>query len=340
MPNKPLVSVTIPVYNAEKYLNATIESVLDQTYQNFELILVNDQSTDRSKDLILSYTDPRIRYFENPVNMGIVKTRNNALGHARGKYVAILDNDDISLPMRLEKQVEFLESHPDYGLCGSYYEVIDSEGAFTVRIEVPTSTSDINTFLLFNNCFCHSTVMARSELFAENKFAEDFELMEDYDLVYRLKQITKLSNLPRFTTKYRVHGKNESIRKAEQMLYLRKKMDARILKDLNITFTEQELTIHSNFVNSNYSFFKSSAELGMLEDWLLKLYHQIEEKKSFDSEIIVRIFIKRWILLFYLTKKISYKFFLSKLFWSFKSSYFRYLMEFIKDRFSKQFKVA
>ena len=340
MPEGPLVSVTIPVYNSEKYLKKTIESVLNQTYENFELILVNDASTDASKELIFSFSDSRIRYYENSTNQGIVNTRNECLGYAKGKYIAILDHDDVSLPIRLEKEVEFLESNADYGLCGSYYEVIDSGGHFTVRIKVPSTYSDINTFLIFNNCFCHSSVMVHRDLLMENKFVKDFELMEDYELVYRLSKKTRLANLPLYTTKYRVHGKNESYKKADEMLTLRKKMDARILGDLNIPFTDSELTLHSNFVNSYFSYFKTNAELEKLEIWLMKLYTLLDEKKKYDTAIIARILIKRWILLFYLTGHISYKIIYTRLFWNFKTRYFIYLFEFVSDRFSKQFKVA
>jgi glycosyltransferase involved in cell wall biosynthesis len=340
MHSKPLISITMPVYNAEKYLKESIESILNQTYKSFELILVNDASTDRSKELILSFTDPRIRYFENPVNLGIVKTRNKGLSLSKGKYIAIMDNDDISFPNRLEKQVEFLESNADYGLCGSYYEVIDSNGNFSVRIMVPSTFYDINTFLIFNNCFCHSSVMVRRELIMDNMFVESYELMEDYDLAYRLVKITKLANLPLFITKYRVHGKNQSLNKADGMLSLRKKMDARILRDLGIPFTDSELALHSNFVNSNFSFFKDNTHLLQLENWLMKIYYILEQKKEYNSEIIVRIFIKRWILLFYLTKHISHKIINTRLFWNFKTHYVRYLFEFLIDRFSKQFMVA
>jgi len=340
MDNLPLVSVTIPVYNAGKFLKETIESVLSQTYRNFELILVNDASTDNSKNLILSYSDPRIIYLENPTNSGIVKTRNNGLTQAKGKYIAILDADDISLPQRLEKQVAFLEAHSDYGLCGTFYEVIDTNGNFSVRIEVPSSFTDIHTFLLFNNCFCHSSVMIRAELIKNSQFTQGYDIIEDYEMAYRLSAVTKLSNIPLFITKYRVHGTNQTITRADRLTNLRKKMDERILTDLKINFTEQELASHSNFINSHYTFFKSSRELEQLENWLMKLYNFLEEKKEYNMELVARIFIKRWILMFYITRKISPRILFSGILWKFRSLYFKYLFEFIGDRFSKKFMVA
>src|SRR5580693_6014535 len=116
--DSPLVSVAMPVYNAEKYIMQAIDSVLGQSYPHFELVIVNDGSTDRSKEIIHSYSDKRIRFYDNEVNLGITKTRNKCIQYATGKYIAVLDNDDIALPFRLEKQVEFLESDFDYALCG------------------------------------------------------------------------------------------------------------------------------------------------------------------------------------------------------------------------------
>ena len=137
--SKPLVSVVIPVYNSEKYLQLAIDSILSQTYTNLELILMNDVSTDSSKEICLSNKDPRVLYFENEKNLGIALTRNAGFSKAKGKYIAILDNDDISLPERLERQVEFLENHPDYGMCGTFYSVIDGEGKQVFKVELPTN---------------------------------------------------------------------------------------------------------------------------------------------------------------------------------------------------------
>src|SRR3979411_1813870 len=109
----PLVSFVMPVYNAEKYLKEAIDSVLHQSYKNIELVIINDGSTDSSKDIILANDDPRIRYFENKFNSGIVYSRNRGLQLAIGDYIATLDSDDIALPHRTEQQVDFLEKNSD-----------------------------------------------------------------------------------------------------------------------------------------------------------------------------------------------------------------------------------
>ena len=110
--SQPLVSIIMPVYNVERYVKEAIDSALNQTYPHLELIIMNDGSSDGSAGICRSYTDPRVRYYENPANMGVLRTRNEALKLAQGEYVAWLDSDDISLPTRLEKQVSFLEANP------------------------------------------------------------------------------------------------------------------------------------------------------------------------------------------------------------------------------------
>ena len=115
----PLISVILPAYNAERFLEEAIDSILAQTYKNFELIVLNDGSTDRTEEIILSYNDPRIRYIKNESNLKLIKTLNKGIALARGKYIARMDADDISLPTRFEKEIEFMEIHPDIGVCSS-----------------------------------------------------------------------------------------------------------------------------------------------------------------------------------------------------------------------------
>ena len=136
--NLPLVSVVMPVYNGEKYLKEAIDSVLSQSYQNIELVIVNDGSTDSGSQIVKKYTDPRIRFVENESNSGIVYSRNKGLESATGKYVATLDSDDIALPDRIEKQVLFLENNSEYGMCGTFFSTIDSAGMFVKKVHFPT----------------------------------------------------------------------------------------------------------------------------------------------------------------------------------------------------------
>jgi glycosyltransferase involved in cell wall biosynthesis len=146
----PKVTVFIPVYNREKYVGDAIESILAQTFSDFEILLVDDGSTDHSVDLIRSYTDPRIRLACNEENLGIPKTRNKGVELARGQYMAMLDSDDRAYPHRLEKQVAFLDNHPDYAQVGSWCRMMDAQGHPLKRIKrQPIFPDDIHAQFLF-----------------------------------------------------------------------------------------------------------------------------------------------------------------------------------------------
>src|ERR1700682_983363 len=208
--NRPLVSVVMPVYNAEKYLQPAIESILNQSYSNQEIIIINDGSTDSSKNIILNFRDPRVRFFENPENWGIERTRNRGLEEAKGEYIAVLDSDDIAFPERIKIQVEFLEKNPEYGMCGSYFQIIDRNDKLVKKARFPTNDKDARSNLILHNCFCHSTVMMRSKLAKDLKYRAGFDVIEDYILWYMISQRAKIINLPVYTTSYRVHETNIS----------------------------------------------------------------------------------------------------------------------------------
>jgi glycosyltransferase involved in cell wall biosynthesis len=331
----PLVSIAMPVYNAEKYLKQAIDSVLGQTYPHFELIMVNDGSSDRSKEIILSYSDIRIRYFENELNLGIAKTRNKCIQNSTGQYIAVLDNDDIALAGRLEKQVEFLESNTDYALCGSFYDIIDANGSIVNKMKLPVTNKEIKTYLLFENCFCNSSVMIRSALLKERQYIESFDMIEDYYFLYSVSKSKKLSILPVFATQYRVHGKNTSIEKLEGMRMLRKKMDAMILNDLGISFTGDEFTLHTHFASGNFEYFNSELLIDQLELWLIKLYQFLDSTGSYDMALVEKIFIKRWILVFNRTKTISGRIIFNKFFRKFHIKYVVYFLELAVEKYSK-----
>ncbi len=291
----PLVSVVMPVYNCEKYLNEAIDSVLAQSYTNIELVIVNDGSTDSSKEIILSYTDPRIRFFENESNSGIVYTRNKGLEYAAGDYVATLDSDDIAMPERIEKQVDFLEKNQDYVMCGTFYDTIDSHGKFLKKINFPTSNRDIVTFLILGNCFCNSTIMARTPLAKELKYTPGYDIVEDYELWYRMSARSKIANLPFYGTLYRVHANSISVAKMNDMFARVKKINSRILADLGFEFSAQELEIHSCLLNRNIDFFRDDARFMELGSWIGKLGAKFRNDDKYNNFLLLKLISEKWI---------------------------------------------
>ncbi len=318
--NCPLVSVIMPVYNSSRYLKDAINSILSQSYKNIELVIVNDGSTDLSRNIILSYSDPRIRLFENERNSGIVYSRNKGLQEARGKYIANLDSDDIALPERIEKQVNFLENHSDYGMCGTFFFTMDHNGKLLKKRQFPTNNRNIKTFLILGNCFCNSTVMIRAKLAKGLKYIEQYYVGEDYELFYRISKITKVGNLPFYGSCYREHDSSISVAKLNDMLAIVNKINDQILIDLNIRVSEMDMEIHRNFINSNIGFFNNDIRIKELENWLIKFYTIIKSKNGFDHKLIYRLITDKWIVITYNARHYQ-KLFYNRLFQLNKTSY-------------------
>ena len=210
--NTPLVSVIMPVYNAEKYLEEAIKSVLSQTFTNFEFLIFNDGSTDNSLKIIQSYQDDRIVLAYNGQNKGYVSHLNEGIRLARGKYIARMDADDICLPERFEKQVDFLEKNPTYVLCGSRIKCF---GETQDEVMLPLEDEEIRLKMLYITPFAHPSVMIRKATLLENALRYDKEVMpaEDHDLWARIAQLGKLHNLKTPLLRYRMHPQNISTQK-------------------------------------------------------------------------------------------------------------------------------
>ena len=184
----PVVSVILPVYNAEKYLQEAIDSILNQTFHDFELLLVNDGSTDKSEQVIHQYKDSRIVYIKNEKNKGLIYSLNKAIDLAKGEFIARMDADDIALPHRLATQVQFIR-HSPAGIVASVVKLIDADGNPLQDWKDDlnnTSPEQIKQFLLRDNCIAHPTVVGKTEIFRKYKYRYEQKYSEDYDLWLRL----------------------------------------------------------------------------------------------------------------------------------------------------------
>jgi hypothetical protein len=171
-------------------------------------------------------------------------------------------------------------------------------------MQLPVSDKDIRTFLNFDNCFCNSTTMIRSQLAKELKYLQDYDIIEDYELWQRISKKTKLANIPEYTTLYRVHGDNISIQKQQQMFVLTKKINMQKLCDLNIPFSEQELNIHASFLAYDNVPFRKMDDFISLQNWILKIYHQFQNYKQYNTSIVYKILSEKWIVMCFKGKKI------------------------------------
>ncbi len=203
----PRVTVLMSVYNGERYLRDAVDSVLNQTFQDFEFIIVNDGSTDGTSQILAEYAeqDPRIRVIHNQTNTGVTISLNKGLAVAGGKYIARMDADDISAPDRLIKQVSYMDTHPDIGALGSWVEFVDEKGVTLGDWRMPCSPGLIRWSLFFGNCMAHASVMMRYDLLEQVGFySPEFSYAQDYDLWSRLSAVCRMANLPEILLKRRV----------------------------------------------------------------------------------------------------------------------------------------
>lgn len=204
--NIPKVTVLVPVFNAEKYLKESLESILNQYYKNLELLIINDGSTDNSANIVHSFSDHRIRLIHNGENKGLIRTLNYGLELAKGTYIARHDADDIAIIDRIEKQVNFLDENPDIDLIGGYAELIDEKGNPFTTIQVPTNYEDILKTIYNVNCFIHPSVMYRaSTARAIGGYHISAIYAEDYDLWLKFIERSKVVNLAEKLVRYRIH---------------------------------------------------------------------------------------------------------------------------------------
>lgn len=240
----PKISVFMAAYNSASYIEEAITSILHQTFQNFELLIVNDGSTDSTGSIIRSFSDSRIKLIENPINRGLLYSRNLALIYAQGDYIAVMDSDDIASPHRLEKQYKIFQQRPNLALLGSYAYVIDQNGNKTSRTIITCVGSDkIRVTLLFSNEFVHSSTMIRSTVFKEMNGYQNHSLAEDYSLFTRIALKYEVDNIPEYLISYRVHDNNISRLKLKDLEEMHYPILAQQLQQLDIDCSRHNLEI-------------------------------------------------------------------------------------------------
>jgi glycosyltransferase involved in cell wall biosynthesis len=266
---KPLVSVIMPVYNAERYVGQAIESILGQTFSDFEFLIFNDGSDDSSGSIIRKYamTDQRVVFYDYAENQGYVARLNAGVGMAQGSYVARMDADDISLPERLAKQVTLMGANPAIGVCGTWFKVF---GDTELEVKHPAYHDDIKLELLRHNAIGHPTVLAKTSLLKQYPYNPDLAPSEDYYLWAHLSSVTQLYNIPEVLLHYRWHDSNISQTKAEVSRQNSVRSVSLLYSQLGIAPTEQELAL-SRAIFHQLPFGPTGFNVGELLKWANKL---------------------------------------------------------------------
>ena len=216
----PVVSVVMPVYNGEAYLAEAVESILSQTLRDLELVIIDDGSTDGTASILRRYgqADRRVRV-QIRTHRGLVAALNEGCGLARGTYIARMDADDVALPDRLQKEVAFLEAHPDVAVVGGCQDVVNEHGDVIERIRMPEGDADIRARIGQENAMSHPTAMFRKEVFERvGGYRLAVAYAEDYDLWLRIAERHQLANLPDTVLRYRIHAGASSVRSRKQQV--------------------------------------------------------------------------------------------------------------------------
>ncbi len=292
------ISIVMPVYNREEYLKDAIDSILNQTFFDFEFLIIDDGSTDNSKNIIKEYqkSDNRIKcYFFNK-NIGYAKRLNFGIKKSIGEYIARMDADDISLPNRLKLQFEYMEKHREVGICGGAIFVFNNQGEKYIH-RYPILHKDILAYLLFEPCFAHPTVIFRKKIIQKHSlfYNEQLSPAEDYDLWVRASELCELGNVSDVVLKYRQHEMQESMKNKSKQLNNANIIRMKQVSKLGIQLAKYEKAVYESFciyqIDNNTNFYV-----------LIKILFRIMKKniyfKKYRTYILFKILFKKFFLYF------------------------------------------
>ncbi len=271
----PIFSVVMPAYNAERFVKQSIESVLSQTLRNWELIVVDNASTDQTGNICKSFKDERIQVLYAPVNLQAAGARNLALEHARGEFMAFLDSDDLMADNRLERQWHFFQNNSDVGVCGSHMETFETtiHAGSLGTIKHPTSDGLLKSSMFFYDPFILSSLSIRASLlhgFSGEFFSKKFAPCEDYEFLGRLISKTKFANISEVLGWYRIHASQLSqTQKAAMRLQITQIWEL-LFEKVGINEIEIKLDLHESLVYQNEHPFE---RLVQLKSWLEALWN-------------------------------------------------------------------
>jgi hypothetical protein len=294
MNETPRVTVLMPVYNGEEFLREAVESILGQTFPDFELLVINDGSTDGSAEILRNMSDPRMRLVHNERNMGLIATLNRGFELAQGEYLARMDCDDVSRPERLARQVDYLDRNRAIGLCGAWFRKFGPGGDKVVRWE--TEPEGVRASMLFASSVAHPTVMLRREAFVSRQLRYDpeFPHAEDYDLWARAMSFMDMANLPEVLLDYRVHPHQVTQRLSQAQVESAGKVRLRLLREAGFDPSPEEFRVHQAV--------SICAPLGIddlfrkADEWLCTLKRRNDMKKVYREPDFSRLLLERWII--------------------------------------------
>lgn len=279
----PLISVVMSVYNEENYLQEAIDSILKQTVQDFELIVVDDCSTDRTREILQEYQDPRIHVVRNEENRGLTANLNLAVSLAKGQYIARMDGDDLSHPNRFERQLRYLKEHPELKLISCRTETFGQEH---LRSDIQGEPEYLRCRMLVRPVLAHPGFMVRGEIFRELGFRydESFRQAQDYDLAARISRRYAIGICPEILLKYRAHSGQVSSKSGSRQFANADRVRSRLLEELGIHLNEEEWQDYRRLVLEEHT--EDKAAYVRVVRILDRIVEQNQERKIYDPVIL------------------------------------------------------
>jgi len=284
----------MPIYNGECHLRAAMDSILSQTFVDYEFLVINDGSTDSTVEIVKSYNDPRIRIVHNGSNLGLIRTLNLGLREARGDYIVRMDCDDISVRERLAVQYEFMEARPEIGICGSWMTKF-GEGPQRRVITYAEENEELRAGLLFEPAFSHPSVIMRKRVLRDNNlvYDENCQSVEDYELWTRLQNYTKFANVQRSLLKYRIHGSQISSSLSGLQTEKTVCVQRKLLAGFSCEPTANELMAHR--VLGGRCARVNHVAKDTVVSWIRRLLDMNAKTGLYDEKALKKVMIKQWI---------------------------------------------
>jgi len=328
---KPKVTVLMPVYNGEKYLKEAIDSILQQTFSDFELLIVEGGSKDNSLKIIQEYQDTRIRIiYQDKEKPGVSAAANQGFENAKGEYIARMDCDDISHPERLQKQVDFMDANTKIGICGTLI-ITQIDGKLGRVPNFPISFDEIRVTLFYVPPFAQPSIMIRSSMLKENNLMYDtkFAYGEDYDLFIRCSEYFQLANLPEVLLTYRIRPTSLYRSKKKELTNHLISIHKRNLSSLNIDLNEENYSYHRFLIDPTYLENRELVE--KMDVWIQNIYEANLKHEKYPVKLFNQSLANRWFTMSFKSKRLG--FWTWKKFWQSPLSKYNTVSKYLKLKF-------
>lgn len=280
----------MPCFNSEKYIAESIESILSQDYENFEFIILDDASTDRTREIIQRYTDKRIHFFSSACNQGNYYLRNIGLMKSKGEYISVMDSDDIAISSKISTQLNIMEENRDIGILGSRCEWIDRDGE---KLGISNLNYDIEKskiMMLMRNQFIHPTIFIRNEFLKKYKLSynENLYYAADYDLIARGMFYFTTLNINEILLKYRIHREQISQKFSHEQFFYSNRVRVNILKMFGVVLDLNQERVYSLMMSGEK--LNCKIDISIANRLIDEIFKRNNLVKFFDSELLLHFF--------------------------------------------------